>query len=112
MAVVNPKTERLYAAAQANFALWCRRRGLTEFPGPNQIAVYLQEISLDRGRSVPPVHLAAIGKHYRTQGRALDTKSPFIQAVMTRCRASRAPRAPAPLLPSRTQRADRTEKSK
>lgn len=80
-------TGRLYASAQAAFAEWCNRQGMSN-PGHEDIARYLAECATTRGPSAAPVHLSAIADLFRSEGRYLDTRSPLIQAAMEPIRRS------------------------
>jgi hypothetical protein len=78
-----PKTERIYAAAQAAFSRWCRDEEIRPPASHEAIAAYLCTCMRVRGPSAVPVHLSAIAQLYRSFGRTLDTKSAVIQSVVS-----------------------------
>ena len=80
-------TMRQYLAAQDAFRVWCKERRVGAVaPAVETIAAYLESVARERGNSVVPQHLAAIGRMLRQSGRSLDTKSPAIAKVMFRAR--------------------------
>lgn len=69
-----PSTERLYAAAQDEFRIWCRAQGL-RFPVSHpDVAEYLQLCAKLRGPASVRIHRAAIARLYRDKGLPLDPK--------------------------------------
>jgi hypothetical protein len=79
-------TGRLYANAQAVFALWCKSEGIAMPQTTEDIARYLQVCLAAHGPSSVPVHLSAIGDLVRSVGGHLDTKAAVIQAVTVAAR--------------------------
>lgn len=80
-------TARLYVKAQESFLIWCADKRQPYPASHEMIARYLRDTAQARGPSTAPVHLAAIARLYRTHGGYLDTKSFYIQTVMTEIRA-------------------------
>ncbi len=77
-------TERLYQSAQEAFQTWRRGSGLRWPVRPDGVADYLRHVQKQRGPSVVPLHLAAIGHLYRDAGKPWDTKHDAIRRVMKR----------------------------
>lgn len=84
------KTDRLYLAAQTAFLDWCASESISFPAEPIDVARYLRRCLRRRGPSAVPVHLAAIGRHYRKLGYQFDTRQPAIQAVTKIARAEMA----------------------
>lgn len=79
-------TDRIYASVHRSFSEWCATHQVTTEPSHADVARYLADCGKNRGPTAVPVHLSAIANLFRSNGKALDTKSRDIQSVLEAAR--------------------------
>ena len=85
--VLKPETRRLYAAASAAFALWCRTGNQTALPADAAtLAAYLQDQAARLGPGALARRLAAIADQHRRQGLQAPARDPVVRAVLREAR--------------------------
>lgn len=84
-------TERLYQNIHEDFLAWCRARKLRVLPSYEQVAAYLQQCLIERGRSTVLIRTSALARLYRERGWAFDIKAAPIQAVVKQARLAQKP---------------------